>query len=735
MTIKFRILPPLNVKHQSSHLPRLVLANKLLLLLSLLSGLALADVPQSIGWAQLPATQRMRAPSTNPLPDRSWPPDEIILSAPPNTAMAAQSLAEPMQIGLGRPVVPLKDIESFARRQTWHPTATGGHAFTFQITSPGAKALRLGLRIISIPDEAIVSFYDPAGKTVYVVTGAEISALLRLNFSAGEMSLDAETYWSPVIEGESQILDIEIPAGIDPAEVKISLPRLSHLFQLSSTDFEVEPLAALSCHQDVTCYASWSPISNATARMIFTQGASSYLCTGTLLNYVNNTTFIPYFLSANHCISTQAVASTLQTYWFYRSSTCNGSLGSYQTRFGGAELLYANENTDISFMRLQSAPPPGTVWAGWSATLPTVNQDLIGVHHPQGDLQKISFGDLESYGSCSWSGSTPYCWETSPSEANGFNVIWNNGLIEPGSSGSGIFNTSQQLVGTLSVGNINYGCGVTNFGGYGRFDIPYRSALYQWLSNPGSPSLNSAVLPYARAVKIGTTATAFASVINNGTAAATGCSLALPSGTPATFIYQTTNSSNLPIGTPNTPVDIPAGSTQSFVFGITPTASMNSNEIALVFDCANSNPAPSKAGLNTFILSATTDTPPDLLAIGATPSNDGVVRLPSNTVTNFFATAAVNLGSSGNIVVSADDGGRQLPLILQLCETNSSGQSIICGNNLNRSVNPNETVFYTVFVTGKGSSVPFNPGENRLFLRILANGNTVGATNVAVTAP
>jgi subtilisin family serine protease len=247
--------------------------------------------------------------------------------------------------------------------------------------------------------------------------------------------------------------------------------------------------------------------------------------------------------------------------------------------------------------------------------------------------------------------------------------------------------------------------------------------------------INAAILPYARAISIGETATAFASVINSGNATATDCSIALPDGIPATLSYQTTNAANALIGNSNTPVDITPGTTQGFVFGITPSQAMTATEIPLVFDCANTAPAPSNPGLNTFILSAAATAPPDLLAIGATPSGDGVVQLPSSTGVGFFATAAVNIGSAGEVTVSADDGGRGLPLNLQVCETTQAGAWIVCGNSLTRSIGADQTAYYSVFATGTGQPIAFDPANNRLFLRFAANGTTVGATNVAVTAP
>ncbi len=249
------------------------------------------------------------------------------------------------------------------------------------------------------------------------------------------------------------------------------------------------------------------------------------------------------------------------------------------------------------------------------------------------------------------------------------------------------------------------------------------------------PLLQAAVLPYARAIAVGQPATAFASIINSGNVSGLDCGLALPAGIAANFIYQTTDASNLLTGTPDTPVRIPPGATQGFVFGITPTVPLTNVEIAPIFDCANSEPAPVYAGVNTLILSAFAEPPPDLLAIGVTPSQDGIVHIDPSSGVGFFAAAAVNIGNTGTIKVQADDGDFALPLTLEVCETNSIGQRIgSCASSLTRTVNADETVFYTVNVFAhEGAYIPFDPALNRLFLRFMEGGTSVGATNVAVT--
>jgi hypothetical protein len=221
--------------------------------------------------------------------------------------------------------------------------------------------------------------------------------------------------------------------------------------------------------------------------MIFTSGQGSYLCTGTLLADQDSSTSVPYFLTANHCISAQTEASSLQTYWFYRASSCNsGSLSaSNQTLTGGATLLYASAVTDTSFMRLTGVPPAGAYYAGWTANAQALSTPGTGVHNPGGDLQKISFGTIADYVSCTATpGSNTFsCSSTNVGSANHFDVVWSQGITEGGSSGSGLWVTSgssHYLVGQLHGGG-SYCTAPTSPDYYGRFDVAYNTALYQWL--------------------------------------------------------------------------------------------------------------------------------------------------------------------------------------------------------------------------------------------------------------
>lgn len=255
-----------------------------------------------------------------------------------------------------------------------------------------------------------------------------------------------------------------------------------------------------------------------------------------------------------------------------------------------------------------------------------------------------------------------------------FHLSLDSSMIDAG------YHSTQNLPETDLDGKPRVVGGEVDIGAYEFDDTNHLSELF------------SAVLPFARAIGLGETATAFGTLINSGTLTATNYSLALPGGIPAIFTYQTTDVSNGLIGNPNTPVSILPGATQQFVFGITPSATFPATEIPLIFDCTNSDSAPRHAGVNTFILSGATQVPADMVANASTVNNDGIVRLDPQIGVGFFAAATVNIGSAGTITVSVDDGQRKLPNPLEVCETIASGQRIgSCAPRLCRNVAEDHT--------------------------------------------
>jgi hypothetical protein len=264
---------------------------------------------------------------------------------------------------------------------------------------------------------------------------------------------------------------------------------------------------------------------------------------------------------------------------------------------------------------------------------------------------------------------------------------------------------------------------------------PYSDEACAVARPDSSSGLLAAVLPSSRSVQVGIVATAFATIINRGHSLATACKITPLSGLAANFHYQTTNpNANQITGTADTPIDITSGGFQSFVIAFIPTQAFAPTDLQFSFDCTNTDPAPINVGLNTLLLSASATPVPDIVALAATPTNDGIVNILGATGTGAFAVATVNVGASGSITASAGTGNATLPVNIFLCQTNpATGQCISAiGSSVTTTINANATPTFGIFMQGSGN-VPFDPAANRIFVRFKDGGNvTRGSTSVAV---
>lgn len=392
-------------------------------------------------------------------------------------------------VGQVREIAATKSTAATQAQWQWKDTPAGGKVAAISFRADGAYGVRLGVLVRQLPGSAILRVYTQAAPgTVYQISGQEILQRIERNQAAGDTSDVARTWWTPDTGDAEATLEVELPPGVAANTLDLSVPQLSHIFTNLSVPTEQEYLQQVEtaklnesdpCNVDATCYSQNSTERNAVARMIFVSGGLTYVCTGTLLND-SNASGKPYFLSANHCISTQTEASSLQTDWFFRSPTCNsGTLQSSSTRkSGGAQLLYASSSTDTSFMLLNDTPPAGAVFAGWDASTVISGTSVTGLHHPRGDLLKISFGSVNNQTSCQ--ATTGNRFECVGSTGNFYRVTWSQGTTEGGSSGSAIFQNNK-VVGTLYGGSAV----CTNRASsdyYGRFDVAYSAALKNWLT-------------------------------------------------------------------------------------------------------------------------------------------------------------------------------------------------------------------------------------------------------------
>src|SRR5262249_33199692 len=147
------------------------------------------------------------------------------------------------------------------------------------------------------------------------------------------------------------------------------------------------------------------------------------------------------------------------------------------------------------------------------------------------------------------------------------------------------------------------------------------------------------------------------------------------------------------------------GAAQSFVFALTPSSSIGSIDVQFSFVCFNTSPAPVNPGLNTLLFSASGMRVPDIVALAATTTNDGILNILGTNGTGAFAVATVNVGTSGTISVSADTGEASLPLNISLCQTNPANAHCISGigPSVTTQINANATPSFGIFVQGAGN--------------------------------
>ncbi len=404
------------------------------------------------------------------------------------------------QIGIARDLTELARESAMSSALRWYATSNKGSVAAITITSPNAHQIRLGVLVQQLPAQAVLRVYAPGQPKQHEIPAQEVLTSLAANRDAGDFSTEARTYWTPPTAGETTTLEIELPPGVSPEQVVISIPRLSHIFAKVELESPKGLADSSYCSQDITCAGSaYDEESASVALLSFVKVGGTFLCTGTLLAASDNS-FTPYLLTANHCISTQTVATTLVSTFFFRSTSCNiynKSRPTSEVR-GGATLLYNTTTTDTTFVRLNSAVPAGTKFSGWSVTPPAMNSATLGVHHPAGDLQAYATGTISGYLTCGDAINGSFsCAYSSELKSQYYDVTAKFGITETGSSGSGVWSTQngkRYLVGQLrggdssctdSVGGTYRGIGTPKFSGYetyGRFDVAYTAALSRWLS-------------------------------------------------------------------------------------------------------------------------------------------------------------------------------------------------------------------------------------------------------------
>ncbi|MCU0371609.1 MAG: T9SS type A sorting domain-containing protein [Bacteroidales bacterium] len=235
------------------------------------------------------------------------------------------------------------------------------------------------------------------------------------------------------------------------------------------------------CEVNINCPEgdNWQYQKHGVARIYVKYNSGFYWCTGALLNNTlqNNE---PYFLTANHC-APAATAEELAQWIFYfnfEAPGCeNPSVTPASNSMTGAIYLASSSTTtssDFLLLRLADTVPLSyePFYNGWSIeNIPS--PDGVTIHHPAGDIKKISTYTvpLESSWKVYWS-----------------ETVTNWGVTEGGSSGSPLYDHNGRVIGALTGGQAACEPGGSGSGiGPDQPDF-YGKFWYSWDQNGSEPS-------------------------------------------------------------------------------------------------------------------------------------------------------------------------------------------------------------------------------------------------------
>lgn len=283
------------------------------------------------------------------------------------------------------------------------------------INVAGASRLRLELTGVNVPADAKFWVYGNAGQAY----GFDLSLAHQ------------GTLWTPSVEGDTITVEVETTGTSAP----FTISSVANIREAA----EVVPMDA-SCIQDAKCFTGLDEFGSAIAHMQYMSGANGYICTGGLIIEAART-FVPYFLTANHCIATASEAASLETYWDFKASACNGAGSlSGKPKSNGSTILVTTEATDMTLLRLNSLPAGSRYFLGWTSTLPGTGTTLYRLSHPQGQPLRYSTSTVTA------AGGTCTGWPR-PDFLYQNHVV---GTTAGGSSGSPVVNENAQIVGQLS---------------------------------------------------------------------------------------------------------------------------------------------------------------------------------------------------------------------------------------------------------------------------------------------
>ena len=357
--------------------------------------------------------------------------------------------------------------------------ADGTKVWRVRIACEGAKALKVMCPEFYIPNGAELFLYNENRQQV-----VKVDAKKNPKFG---------TYYSPkMIQGDVLYMEYVQPASVAGTPV-INIDGLAYFYrgvdafvgyyaQKRETGFGDSE----TCEVNVNCPvgSAWQTQKKGVAEIVVVTDMSVGFCSGTLVNNTSNDG-TPYFLTADHCGGVEAVGSMSRWEFNFNFEAPGCSVPTSEPDYDvitGCTLIArpsGEQSTGTDFLLLELSTTEdeleeiGAYYNGWDRST-TGAMSGSCIHHPFGDIKKISFYTEQL---------TAQTYHPNNTANGHWWAKWYNnnndttGVIEAGSSGSPLFNGENKLiVGTMTGGPSS--CTMTgNYRSdfYGRFDLHWEA--------------------------------------------------------------------------------------------------------------------------------------------------------------------------------------------------------------------------------------------------------------------
>ena len=310
---------------------------------------------------------------------------------------------------------------------SWFDLPNGARLWLAKVKCEGALTVNLTFEQTSIPNGNKLFVYNAAKDFI-------LGAFTQEHIYDGQLGTE-------LIPGEEAIIEYYVAPKNNHGHIQLA--TVTHGYRTANEFLEKAFGSSGSCNMNVNCPdgLSWTPQRNSAVMLV---SGSSGFCSGALINNTQNDGK-PYVLTANHCYSNPAT-------WVFRFNwqaiDCPnpGASPTFQS-LSGAVLRSRRTPSDFCLVEITGGLVNGTVpldynpyFSGWdkSGNIPTAT---VGIHHPSGDIKKISFDDA----------APSISQAMGSSEANStWTVQWDrNTTTEGGSSGSPLFDQNRRIIGQL----------------------------------------------------------------------------------------------------------------------------------------------------------------------------------------------------------------------------------------------------------------------------------------------